>query len=227
MFFDNISTVNSASSLIIEINRKYTLYILIHFILITMKKSLIQWHRSTIQRYELTRNLGNRSALRNVYKDVLNQHEIQNKTVCFTHCSHWGHLNKLCLHVHSSKLLTQPELYTTFYQALACVGSGQSPRVIKSKMSISAYKVIKGSLVGTSSTLRSNRMYDLCYKWFFISASLEQSKAGLNSLLFTNNFQNTIVGIGNIFIFEVDRLNYDTFEPMSGLELVYHINKST
>jgi len=201
-----------------------------------MKKLLLQWHKSTIQRYQLTSNVDNKimglftnlqyqkhkqDQKIHLYKQIFVDNTKIMKHYNCCHSVHWMDIEKVCLHVNSKKLLIQIELYNTFYQALSCISAGQSPQQVKSKYSVAVYKVIKGNLIGVSSNLRNDRMFSFCYKWFFIAPSVNRSKALLKNKLVIQNKNNLTVGIDNIFIFELDRLNYDTFEHMSGLDITF------
>ena len=78
-------------------------------------------------------------------------------------------INKIILHSTSGILCTTPELYGSLSLALSCISGNQTPRAVKSKRSVAAFKVITGTLVGARSTIRS--ALDFCYKWTFLSAS--------------------------------------------------------
>jgi ribosomal protein L5 len=200
-----------------------------------MKKQLFQWHTSTFQRYALTcsvcqpnlyAKLKSKSSLHS-HADVDQPsqpwHAIVNTEPQITFChGQYGHdIEKICLHVNSKQLLSQIELYNTFYQTLSCISAGQSPQQIKSKRSLAAYKVIKGHTMGASSNLRKHKMRGFYYKWFFIAPSLDGSKSQLKSKLTSVTQRNLSIGVDNIFIFELDRLNYSTFETMAGLDITF------
>jgi ribosomal protein L5 len=200
-----------------------------------MKKQLFQWHTSTFQRYALTCSV----AQPNLCAKLKNKHSVHSYAnthrpghpsrvmidtqpqINFCHGQYWYAIEKICLHVNSKQLLSQIELYNTFYQTLSCISAGQSPQQVKSKRSLAAYKVIKGHTMGASSNLRKHKMLGFNYKWFFIAPSLNGSKSQLKSKLTSAVQSNLSIGVDNIFIFELDRLNYSTFETMAGLDITF------
>lgn len=209
-----------------------------------MKKLLLKWHYSTFQRYKITYNVNNIKLtqlvhnLKHFENSTKNQvcfvqkqinsfktNSIENNTtikpINFCHSAQWLCIEKICLHVTSKKLLEKLELYNTFYHALSCIGSGQSPVLRKSKRSVAAYKLIKGHPIGVSSSLRNSKKLNFCYKWFFMVPAVNRLKTVLQHKLFTTNTTSITFGLDNIFIFELDRLNYDTFEPMTGLDIIF------
>lgn len=150
----------------------------------------------SLQRYSLTLP----------YKLLTNQ---QYPKAYVNHSYFWSTFSKVVIHSTSKKLLNTPELYGPLSLAFSCM-STQTPIMVKSKMSVSAFKVMSGSLIGSKSHLRGNRLTAFCYKWTFLSAAVEDLKGQLiaNSL-----------GLRNLFVFELDQLDYRGFEPLSGLEI--------
>lgn len=129
------------------------------------------------------------------------------------HMQLWTKTNKIVVHTTSKKLLLNPELYAAFNIAVACITT-QTPRMVKSKQSISSFKMMKNNVLGTSCYLRNSGYYNFCYKWAFLAAScnsLASSKPG------------TAIGLDNVFVFELDQYDYTTFEPLPGLDI--HFDK--
>jgi ribosomal protein L5 len=133
------------------------------------------------------------------------------------HVKLWGdNLDKITLHVTSGKLLSNSELYTSFYMALCCCGN-QSPHTIKSRRAVSSFNVVKAAITGARSSLRNKNKLHFSYKWAYLAAELSMYQ--LESNIFTSE-QSQCLGIDNVFIFpELDKFNYDLFEPIAGLDL--------
>jgi hypothetical protein len=126
----------------------------------------------------------------------------QKRTTYVNHVKRWGYINKMTLHITSGNLLSNIELYPSFYMALSCFGN-QSPQIIKSKQAIAEFSVIKGAIIGA----RSN--------WAFIAAGLPLIEHSSNKLV-------QCLGIRNVFIFpELEKFNYYLFEPIGGLDLIF------
>lgn len=131
-----------------------------------------------------------------------------------SHVQFWRHINNLTLHITSGKLLSDIELYPSFFIAFCCFGN-QAPQIIRSKRAVAEFSVIKGAIIGARNHLqKQNKLYFL-YKWAFIAAGLsfiEYSSSGSKCL-----------GVHNVFIFpELDKYNYYLFEPLGGLDLTFN-----
>lgn len=136
------------------------------------------------------------------------------------HVKFWRNINKITLHITSGELLSNIELYPSFYMAFCCFGN-QSPQIVKSKQPIAEFNVIKGAIIGARSNLQNLNKFYFLYKWAFIVAGLPL--AG-NSGSYR---QLQSLGINNVFIFpELDKYNYYLFEPIRGLDLAFDIQKS-
>lgn len=217
---------------------------------ITMKhqkcidQQVLNWCQFSIQRYQLTENTQlfsvglagdkytNHANLKNnTGKNVLiESNGYANMTKAhFNHPRLWNSITQICLHATTKKLLSQSELYTAFYKCFCCCG--QTPRLIKSKQPIAAFKVIKGAVVGVKCHLRKKSSHLFCYKWSFLSADLNTSQLLISpeptmlaqkSKTFTVLGHGTI-GINNVFILpELDKLNYALFQPIPGFDLTFH-----
>lgn len=186
-----------------------------------MQKQFLQWHAHTFQRYELT--------LRKFIKKPILIISTNTNTKSQTHLKipnpmssvtqHYGRLEKICLQSNSRLLLNQIELYNTLYQTLSCVSGAQCPQPIKSKHSEAGFKLLKGHTFGAACHLRKKKMLGFSYKWFFIAPCLDSLKHASNYDTFEKNL---VCGINNVFIFELDRLNYQTFELMTGLDIAFN-----
>jgi ribosomal protein L5 len=150
-------------------------------------------------------------------KTVIMAKEAEPKTeinkAYLNHMQFWQALNKTTVHGCSKKLLSMPELYASFSLALTCA-SCQTPSYVKSKMSVAAFKMMRGSVLGSRCALRGSRQINFCYKWSFLAPSADFKLSAKAS---------TGVGLNNIFVFELDILDYDAFEPLPGLELSFDL----
>ena len=131
------------------------------------------------------------------------------------HVKFWRRINKITLHITSGTLLSNIELYPSFYIAFCCFGN-QAPQIIRSKRAVAEFSVIRGAIIGARSHLQNqNRLYFL-YKWAFIAAGLPLIKHTSGGLI-------QCLGVQNIFIFpELDKYNYYLFEPIGGFDLTFN-----
>lgn len=210
-------------------------------------QQVLTWHKSTIQRYELmdtnmpflsqpgAADYRNSGLISNY---VLSQGaSVQiNSSINLTkaHLNHgklWSKIKQITLHATSKKLLSHNELYTAFYKCFCCCG--QTPRLVKSKQPIAAFKVIKGAIIGAQSNLHNKNLRLFCYKWAYLAAELHilqlvvHEEKEHTSLATTSNkvvlVNQESIGINNIFVFpELDKLDYNLFQPISGLDLTFH-----
>jgi hypothetical protein len=127
------------------------------------------------------------------------------------HMQFWGALNKITVHSTSKKLLNFSELYGCFHLALTCI-TCQSPHVVKSKISVASFKMMRGNVLGVGCNLRNKRRVNFCYKWSFLGPA-----ANITS----NTRPSHAVGLDNVFVFELDQLDYVAFEPLPGLDLSF------
>ena len=184
-----------------------------------MQKQLLKW-TTNFQRYDLT-------CIKHIYNNhcKLTENNLKQTRVAKAQhlnpvsnvTQHYKHLDKICLQSNSKLLHDTIEHYNTFYQTFNIITSGQCPQAIKSKRSEAAFKLIKGQTFGLSNDVRKKKMLGLSYKWFFIAPNLEHFKLQKRYI----SKKNRIYGINNIFIFECDRLNYQTFEKMTGLDICF------
>lgn len=152
------------------------------------------------------------------YKLTLPKQIALNQTYAKAYMNHiffWASLNKVILHSTSKKILTAPELYGSQNLALSCM-AGQTPTVVKSKLSVAAFKVMVGALIGATCHIRKDRMQLFCYKWSFLAAAEE----------LTGSIHTNAIGLKNVFIFELDQLDYKAFEPLPGLYIQFSIQKN-
>lgn len=140
------------------------------------------------------------------------------------HVKLWeDNLKKITLHVTSGKLLSNIELYTSFYMAFCCCGN-QSPHIIKSKRAVAEFNVVRAAITGARSSLRNQNKLYFAYKWAYIAAELPLFQ--LESDKITPGHSQCL-GVNNIFIFpELDKLNYNLFEPIVGFDLAFSYNCS-
>jgi len=131
------------------------------------------------------------------------------------HMWFWNRFKKVIIHSTSKKLLHTPELYGSLNLAFSCIAC-QTPQMIRSKQSIAAFKVMSGTLVGATSHLRNEKLQEFCYKWSFLAAS---------SLDLKGHDKSKTVGLTNLFVFELDKLDYKEFEPLSGLDISFDLGK--
>ena len=196
-------------------------------------QQILSWHKASIQRYQLMDNGASffRSLPGPKCKDF---NSINSKVISITgnpyfngtkaHSNHpklWNEITKIILHTTTKKLLTHTQLYPAFYKCFGCCG--QTPRLIKSNRSIAAFKVIRGAIVGAQSHLHKKTARLFCYKWYFLSAELNTLKLDLQKKKNSSSALTQVsIGINNIFIFpELDKLSYDLFQPIPGLDLTF------
>nr|YP_010437030.1 ribosomal protein L5 [Ulva meridionalis]UTA96504.1 ribosomal protein L5 [Ulva meridionalis]UTA96564.1 ribosomal protein L5 [Ulva meridionalis]UTA96621.1 ribosomal protein L5 [Ulva meridionalis]UTA96673.1 ribosomal protein L5 [Ulva meridionalis]UTA96726.1 ribosomal protein L5 [Ulva meridionalis] len=192
-------------------------------------QQILSWHQFSIQRYQLMDNYKHCKNI-NLEKPPLKGSQYVDVTKAhFNHPKSWNSITQIVLHTTTKKLLAQNQLYTAFYKCFCCCG--QTPRLIKSGRPIAAFKVIKGAVVGAQSHLHKKAARLFCYKWCFLSAELtplqllmkdhqtylQKKKEGRKVL------NQVSIGINNIFIFpELDKLNYNLFQPIPGFDLTFH-----
>jgi ribosomal protein L5 len=144
----------------------------------------------------------------------------QRRKTFVNHVKRWGYINKVTLHITSGHLLSNIELYPSFYMAFSCFGN-QSPQIIKSKQAVAEFSVIKGAIIGARSILQEQNKFYFLYKWAFIGAGLPQIEHSSNELV-------QCLGIRNVFIFpELEKFNYYLFEPIGGLDLTFNVKSSS
>lgn len=125
---------------------------------------------------------------------------------------HPNKINKVVVHSNSKKLINQNDLYASLFLALAII-SAQSPRIIKSKQSISGFKMMQNTVLGSCVHLRHHNRIWFCYKWAFL---------GPNAGLFSQGKTGSALGFKNMFAFELDSLDYDAFEAIAGCDVQWH-----
>jgi ribosomal protein L5 len=134
------------------------------------------------------------------------------------HIQFWRHINQITLHITSGKLLSNIELYPSFYIAFCCLGN-QAPQILRSKRAVAEFNVMRGAIIGARSYLQNqNKLYFL-YKWAFIAAGLPLIQHSSSKLV-------QCLGVHNIFIFpELDKYDYYLFEPIGGFDLSFNNQK--
>lgn len=125
---------------------------------------------------------------------------------------HPSKTTKVVVHSNSKKLISQTDLYASFYLALAVISS-QSPKLIKSKQSISGFKMMQNTALGACVHLRHHKGVLFCYKWTFLSP---------NAAILTHGNASNALGVNNMFGFELDSLDYDAFETLPGCDILWH-----
>ena len=134
------------------------------------------------------------------------------------HVKFWGQINKITLHITSGKLLSNIELYSSFYIAFCCFGN-QGPQVIRSKQAVAEFNILKGAVLGARSSLQKQKKLFFLYKWAFIVAGLPCD----NRRCWSRGFVQSL-GVNNVFVFpELDKYNYYLFEPIGGFDLAFSI----
>nr|YP_010021527.1 ribosomal protein L5 [Ulva sp. A AF-2021]QOL10368.1 ribosomal protein L5 [Ulva sp. A AF-2021] len=205
-------------------------------------QQILSWHQFSIQRYQLTDNSASLfpTLIVDNYKNCkdinLEKSSIRNNLYVnatkahFNHPKLWNSIVQIVLHATTKKLLSQSDLYTAFYKCFCCCG--QTPRLIKSRQPIAAFKVIKGAVVGAQSHLHKKAVSLFCYKWSFLSAELTTLQLLMKDPIDLEKQDRDIppnhgsVGINNIFIFpELDKLNYSLFQPIPGFDLTFHYTR--
>nr|AZP40202.1 ribosomal protein L5 [Ulva flexuosa] len=203
-------------------------------------QQILSWHKFSIQRYQLMdlstsfshaltvddhKNCKNS----NLGKPATKDYPYTNATKAhLNHPKLWDSITQVVLHATTKKLLSQNELYTAFYKCFCCCG--QTPRLIKSRQPIAAFKVIKGAVVGAQSHLHKKAVRLFCYKWSFLSAELSTLQLLIKDEIHSQTKKESIIainqgsiGINNIFIFpELDKLDYSLFQPIPGFDLTFH-----
>lgn len=145
-----------------------------------------------------------------------NQANIDYPKAYVNHMMFWADLHKIGLHCTSKTILTAPELYGSLSFVFSCA-SGQTPKTLKSKKSVAAFKVMAGALVGAKCSLRKRRLQAFRYKWAFLAAGVDLSGTGTGSSA-TGSLG---LGLENVFIFELESLDYRAFEPLPGFDIQF------
>jgi large subunit ribosomal protein L5 len=78
---------------------------------------------------------------------------------------------------------------------------GQKPKMIKSKVSISNFKLRKGDITGISVTLRGQKAFDFLLSLVYLSLPRVRDFKGLKASSFDKNFSSYSLGIENCAIF--------------------------
>ena len=166
-----------------------------------MNKTISNFCETTFGRYELyTPNCLQKQALMSLPKAHLN------------HAMFWhDKVSKVTVHTNSKKLLDENFLYAVF--SLACeTMTCQSPSLVKTKVSISSFKMMKNTALGSRVHLRRQQKLNFCYKWAFLSPyALGTKKMPAKSSL----------GLNNLFAFELGSLDYDAFELIPGCDISF------
>ena len=131
------------------------------------------------------------------------------------HIQYWNRIKKVVVHSTSKTFLQSPGLFGVLSLVLNCLG-GQAPKIVKSKKSIAAFKLMENVLIGGSSHLRNRRLRGFCYKWSFLAASASLELIGP---------LRTSVGLTKVLLVELDPLDYASLEALSGLDLVFEFKK--
>lgn len=142
-------------------------------------------------------------------------------------CSHvvfWKHINQITFHITSGKLLSNIELYPSFYMALSCFGN-QGPQMIRSKKAVAEFSIVKSAIIGARSNLQKRNKFLFLYKWVFIAVGTKLPLSITDSRRFVSKLTNAepeCFGVSNIFIFpELDKYNYYLFEEIGGFDLMF------
>lgn len=88
------------------------------------------------------------------------------------------------------------EIYTNLLKL-----TGQKPRKIYTKKSISGFKLRSGDFVSIQSTLRGKKMYDFLLKFVYIALPRGRDFKGVKNDCFDSNFQTYSIGIPTASIF--------------------------
>lgn len=94
--------------------------------------------------------------------------------------------------------------------------AGQKPVVHKAKKSIAIYKLRKGMPIGTSVTLRKDRMYDFLQKLNFIVLPRIRDFRGVNDKSFDGR-GNYSLGLKEQILFP--EIKYDDVETVKGMDI--------
>ena len=133
--------------------------------------------------------------------------------------------------VHSTckTLLNQPERYGSFSMALH-IASGQQTRCVKSKQNLASFKMMQNHALGCIGCLRKLTRLNFSYKWAFLAPGQVNSNPKKAWVPVTNVRSDTKLnsegakaqlGLNNVFVFELDHLDYGLFEFIPGLDLSY------
>lgn len=168
------------------------------------------------------------------YELLLPRHEQTSLNQAGSYLSH----DQFCLCtqnivVHSTckTLLNHPERYGSFSMALH-IAIGQQARLVKSKQNLASFKMMKNHVLGCSGCLRSLNRLNFSYKWAFLAPGQATSNVNLKKplSLALKDLSDTKLkakapkvqlGLNNIFVFELDHLDYSLFEFIHGLDLSY------
>lgn len=94
--------------------------------------------------------------------------------------------------------------------------SGQKPIVNRAKKSIATYKLRKGMPIGTSVTLRSEKMYDFLQKLMCVALPRIRDFRGVNDRSFDGR-GNYSLGLKEQMLFP--EIKYDDVETVKGLDI--------
>ncbi|MCX6812646.1 MAG: 50S ribosomal protein L5 [Candidatus Berkelbacteria bacterium] len=94
--------------------------------------------------------------------------------------------------------------------------SGQHPRINKSRVSVSGFKLREGQTVGISTTLRSMKMYDFLQRLVSVALPRIRDFRGLSKKSF-DNFGNFSLGIREQTIFP--EIKFDKVRETFGLQV--------
>lgn len=101
------------------------------------------------------------------------------KRLGFTNNGLAPRLTKVVLNVGFGRQHKEKELINVIKDGLASIG-GQKPVLTAAKISVAAFKIRKGMIIGAKVTLRGQRMYDFTEKLVNITFPLVRDFRGLN-----------------------------------------------
>lgn len=148
---------------------------------------------------------------------------------------------KLVIHSTCKTLLNYPERYGSFNMALH-IASGQYAKLVKSKQNLASFKMMLNHVLGCSGCLRRQSRLNFSYKWAFLAPGQAVSESPVEkplnpikpeSLRSKSKFKfkfkgcEAQCGLSNIFVFELDHLDYGLFEFIHGLDLSYGLSQPT
>lgn len=166
------------------------------------------------------------------YELYLPRHEQPKLNQAKSYLSH----NQFCpwtqgivVHTTCKTLLNHPERYGSFSMALH-IASGQQARLVKSKQSLASFKMMQNQALGCCACLRKLTRLHFSYKWAFLApgqadATSKKAFTAASSLVPNTRLNAGVpqadLGLNNVFVFELDHLDYGLFEFMHGLDLSY------
>lgn len=132
------------------------------------------------------------------------------------HPLNWSCQSQIVIHAASAKLVQDNSYYGPLTLAFACVG-GQSPRMIRSKQSITAFKLVKHCFMGGFSGLRRKHLLQFQYKlcWLAPKACLPKDS------------NKPSVGVQYFAFPELDLLDHNAFEKLRRFELHFVTKRVT